>query len=157
LPAADGPAGGYDPRLIVPVPILRRHACAADYSVPMKRGVAIMSPIESPDHDCSDVGGKPLCVPYYPDYCTHGRRGPRLSIPDNGGGYCCAGPSTGGLAAGLAEQQAAVVPIGSYGYYSGANQNEAALLHLGGNSTPDQAARPAGGPADLIDLIHSGQ
>jgi hypothetical protein len=154
--AADGlPAAPSDPRLIVPIPILRRHACAADYSVPKKRGVAIMSPIESPDNDCPMVGGKPQCVPYYPDYCTHPHHGRRIAIPDDGSGYCCPGSSPSGAI------PAAALPPGvdnssTYGCYSGGNQNEAMLLHLGGNSSVDPATRPADAPADLIDLIHSG-
>ena len=155
--AVDGAAGPYDPRLFVPIPILRRHACAADYTVPTKRGVAILSPVESPDHDCVVVGGKPRCVPYYPDWCTHPHSGPRLGIPENGAGYCCPGspsissmPMADPCLAGTAE-------AGSYGLYSGGSKHEEMLLHLGGNAAYDPTLRPADAPGDLIDQLHSGR
>jgi hypothetical protein len=151
--AGDGFAPPSNPRLIVPVPILRRHACGADKSVPDRRGVAIMSPVESPDHDCSVVGGKPQCVPYYPDYARPGKHGPRLGVPDNGEGYGCPG-AVPGLGAGIpaTELPAGIDNASAYGGYSGASQNEAALLHLGGNAAPGAETRPAG-TADLIDLL----
>jgi hypothetical protein len=153
--AVDGAPGPFDPRLIVPIPILRRHACAADYSVPTRRGVAILSPIESPDHDCPVVGGKPLCVPYYPDYCTHGSHGPRLAIPDDGRGYCCPGSAVSGGS--CPTDTLPMTATSTYGIYSGANQNESALLHLGGNAMPNPQAGPCTAPADVIDLIQTGQ
>src|SRR5579872_3672452 len=76
--ATDARADGYryNPALFVPTPILRWRACGADYRVPCQRGVAILSPVESPDHCDYVVGGKPLCVPYYVDYSPHWCKGP---------------------------------------------------------------------------------
>ncbi len=96
-------------------------------------------------------------MPYYPDYCTHGKHGPRLGIPDNGAGYCCPGSPPGPGAVLGYDLPVGVESSSKYGYYTGASQDETALLHLGGRSAASSATRPSDAPADLIDLIQSGQ
>ena len=142
--AGDGFTAPTDPRLIVPVPIFRRHVCGGDYSVPNRRGVAIMSPIESPDRDCSIVGGKPQCVPYYPDYVRPGKHGPRLGIPDNGEGYCCTGAG-GGSTAGVpaSELPSGIDNSSGYGGYSALAGTKRLCCTLA--ATPHQVPKP--GPA----------
>jgi hypothetical protein len=148
-----GGYGPYDPQLVVPTPVLRPHACGIDHAVPRRRGVAILSPVESPDSWNPGVGGKSRLIPYYPDYCVHPWHGPRVFVPDNNPNYAarfagvCASETEAGVEAGT---EAAP----GYGNYSGARQDEANLLHLGGFSG-------AGGDRtntapDMIDLIQGG-
>lgn len=141
----------YNPRLIVPTPVTRAHDCGQDHSTPDRRGIAILSPIESPDHYDPPVGGKTIYTQYYPDYCPHRRHGPRVLVPGNGIGYL--GPR-GGLGVPGAAPPSAEPGAGpaDYGAYAGASKDETALLHLGGESG---AERP-NPSADLIDLIQSG-
>lgn len=146
------PVGPYDPRLLMRTPRLRPHACGSDYSVPKRRGVAILSPIESPDHWDPPLGGHPQCVPYYPDYCKHSTHGQRIGIPGNGLGYNGPRGATSSTVGAAAPEAAA--PTGAdFGGYSGASQDEAALLRLGGQSGIDRAGRAP----DLIDRIQTGQ
>lgn len=100
------------------------------------RGVPILSPIDSPDCYDSPVGGKVQCVPYYSGYC-------RDKHPMN---YLGAGNNYYNL------QPAGAYPTGSYGQYSGARQDEANLLRLGGFG-PGNGYVPPERKADLIDMI----
>lgn len=148
--AMAGTGGGpYDPQLVVPTPAKQSHVPGTDHAVPGRRGIAILSPIESPDHWNPGVGGKPRLIPYYPDYCTHPWHGPRVFVPDNSPNYAArfAGVCTTGVEAGTETSP-------GYGNYSGARQDEANLLHLGGFSG-------AGGDRtntapDMIDMIQGG-
>jgi hypothetical protein len=143
-------AGPIDPALIVRTPVTRRHACAKDHSVPYKRGVAILSPIESPDRCPAYVGGKTVYTAYYPDYLPHRKRGDRIVIPGNGNGYLWWGEAAG--VPGSTEPVEGVSR--DYGYYSGARQDEANLLRLGGDGNMSEVAgEPAAAQADLIDEL----
>jgi hypothetical protein len=149
---ADGcPNGPNNPQLVVPTPVCRKRACGSDYSVPYRRGVAILSPVESPDRCYYPVGGKTIYTRYYPDYCPHRRQGPRVCIPGNGYGY---------LAHGLSISEHVVVEVpadgsgaSEYGSYAGARQDEANLLRLGGFSGTGDAHAETSVTPDLIDMI----
>jgi hypothetical protein len=107
-------------------------------------GIGILPPTESPDKPSHHP--KPLFIPYYSPltpissrwrpvqfvpyyrgYCAgHTRVDPHRGVPYGNGGVF--GTSAGNCQAGLAD--------GSYGIYSGAPQDEARLLHLGGAGSP---------------------
>lgn len=142
-----------NPHLIVPTPARPSHACGVDHKVPCKRGVAIMSPVESPDHYDPPVGGKQIFTAYYPDFCPDRFRGPRVCIPGNGVGYL--GPGLGVPGPTVENVAAAVSGPKGYGDYSGAARDESWLLHLGGMSGAPGSAKPAGAVPDMIDLIES--
>lgn len=146
--AGDFSRGPFSPELLVPTPILRKKACGADYSVPCCRGVAILSPVESPDHCDPGVGGKTVLTPYYPDYCVHSCHGPRVFVPRNGIGYYA--PRGKPLEPG--EPVMVSEPSGpAYGAFAGARQDEANLSHLGGFSDPGVIYEPS--QPDMVDLI----
>lgn len=143
-----------NPQLVVPTPARRSHAIGVDHKVPCKRGVAILSPIESPDFYDPPVGGKTIYTPYYPDFCPDRWRGPRVAIPGNGVGYL--GPGLGVPCPTVDSIEATAAGPKGYGDYSGAARNEEWLLHLGGMSTASASPKPSGSPPDLIDLLQSG-
>ncbi|HEY5313782.1 MAG TPA: hypothetical protein VIK18_14740 [Pirellulales bacterium] len=147
--------GPYDPQLVVPTPVLRSHACGIDHAVPRRRGIAILSPVESPDHWNPAVGGKPRLIPYYPDYCVHPWHGPRIFVPDNSPNYAARFAGVPGADASSVEAVAESQTPG-YGNYSGARQDESNLLHLGGFSGSDAATDRTNGTPDVIDLIQGG-
>ena len=148
----------YNPALFVPTPILRRRACGADYRVPCQRGVAILSPVESPDHCDYVVGGKPLCVPYYVDYCPHWKRGPRVLVPGNGVGYGRQMMFDVPEAASAIEGTDEAIPAaGSYGLYDGAPKDEARLFRLGGFSDEGSLPSAEQQTGDLVDMIEGGR
>jgi hypothetical protein len=146
----------YDPQLIVPVPARYGRVCGTDDSVPCRRGVAIMSPIESPDHCDYPVGGKTVYTAYYPDYCANRKRGPRLWIPQNGKGYLAARGYSDHMQPAEHDIENRPEVSADFGQYSGAAENEAALLRLGGFGDPQSSESTERTP-DLIDMIHSGQ
>jgi len=135
--------GQDDPQVVMGVPVVRWHAFAADHSVPFKRGIAILSPLESPDAYDPPVGGKPLVVPYYPDYSPHFHHGPRVLVP-----YGAHGGTSGIEVPGriIDDGQSGAVSA-SYGVYSGAIHDEEYLLHLGGASNSAPSPGPSGIPA----------
>ena len=100
------------------------------------RGVAIMSPIDSPDPCSPPVGGRPQWVPYYTGYwrdCP-----PMNYLP----------PSA--YWTGLSQGQGYYSP-GSYGPYTGARRDEANLLRLGATGAGN-GYYPKSRPADFIDM-----
>lgn len=149
-------AGPFDPSLVVPTPVTRRCAFAKDHSVPYKRGVAILSPIESPDRCPAYVGGKTIYTRYYPDYLPYRKHGDRVIIPGNGYGYH--GPrGKMHIASEVAASEVDAVDAGDYGFFSGARHDEQDLLRLGGNgSAADGAEAPVAPQADLIDMLEHG-
>src|SRR5262249_43934688 len=106
------------------------------------RGSAIRSPPESPDCCDSPVGGRHVCRPYYPGYMWD----------------CCVPPSYtstsyGGTGPGFGQGGMGYRPVAyghaNFGAYTGANQDETHLLHLGGfgpgaGSTPQPDRGGAG-------------
>ncbi|HVU85860.1 MAG TPA: hypothetical protein VHD36_00965 [Pirellulales bacterium] len=144
----------FNPQLLVPTPILRRRACAADYKVPCQRGVAILSPLESPDHCDYPVGGKCVLTPYYPDYCAHRKKGPRIFIPGNGVGYFSRrGKRVAGYGEEFVDENGQAITETGYGAYQGARQDEENLLRLGGFSGEDAEQIDADGAACDVDAI----
>ena len=103
------------------------------------RGLAITSPLECPDPCDSPVGGCYLYTPYYPGYAPdrrclpiYGQRPMQYSLP-------------------------APPPVGTatYGAFTGARRDEAALLRLGGNGAGvPRTYRPYPANGDVIDRIH---
>ncbi|HEY1603122.1 MAG TPA: hypothetical protein VGG64_26195 [Pirellulales bacterium] len=145
------PNGPYNPQLVVPTPICRKRACGSDYAVPYRRGVAILSPVESPDRCYYPVGGKTVYTHYYPDYCPHRKHGPRVCIPGNGYGYLAHGHSISEHL--VSEVSADGSGASEYGFYAGARQDEANLLRLGGFPGSGEAHADTGATPDLIDMI----
>lgn len=114
---------------------------------PSTRGVAVLSPVDSPDGYAPGVGGRVKSVPYYRGYLWSGSQPSRGASP---GGYGFRVPGHGRGAA-----QAARGARANYGSYSGASQDEAYLLRLGGlGSGANRPRGPGHGPAtDLVDAI----
>lgn len=125
------------------------------------RGIAILSPVENPDPYGIAAGGahggvadphatytpyySPMImvsprwrakhlVNYYRGYCRAFHHGPYPIGPCGTmpGADCCCG----------AEEGAVAVGQGDYGGYSGASQDEATLLHLGGAGLDGPAVYP---------------
>ena len=117
------------------------------------RGVAILPPYESPDcYDCP-VGGRYKLVPYYGGYLWDPNCYPPLygSVTT----FVPTGPGLG--AGGLGSRPAAYGKYG-YGTFSGANQDEANLLHLGGfGPGASGSSQPYQRGGDIIDRIQGGR
>ena len=117
------------------------------------RGVAILSPLESPDPCDSPVGGTYKIVPYYGGYlwdpcCFPPMYGPVTS-------YAPTGP---GLGKGALGARPAPYREAGYGGFSGASRDEANLLHLGGfGPSANGYYRPHPGNGDIIDRIEGGR
>lgn len=110
---------------------------------PSNRGAAILSPIDSPDGPEPPVGGGVKSVPYYCGYwqdCD-----PSAGVPDYHSPWP---PKKSGAARSLSR----VRETADYGSYSGARQDEAALLRLGGGASRTGAPDARHGE-DLIDRI----
>ncbi|HWB00273.1 MAG TPA: hypothetical protein VG713_17385 [Pirellulales bacterium] len=145
-----------NPQLRVPTPVCRKHACGMDHSVPYDRGVAVLSPVESPDRYQIAVGGKPRRVPYYVDYCPHWRLGPRVCVPGNGLKYLPPQAWIAGAMPSYAGPDGAPPEPNGYGGYSGSSQlDESMLLQLGGNSSGATDAEHVDQAPDMVDLIES--
>ena len=150
---AENAGGPYYPQLVVPTRVLRSHACGIDHAIPGRRGIAILSPVESPDKWNPGVGGKSRSIPYYPDYCVHPWHGPRIFVPDNSPNYAARSPGLCAAGTETVALEPGVVDTNAYGSYSGARHDESNLLHLGGSSGAGfERTAP-----DMIDLIQSGQ
>jgi hypothetical protein len=106
------------------------------------RGIAILSPLESPDCCDSPVGGCYRYTPYYPGYSPD-RRCLVLYGQTN---WAYSGPSS----------PASGNRPADYGALTGASRDEATLLRLGGNgSAPRGTYNPSSRTSgDLIDRIH---
>lgn len=116
------------------------------------RGSAIRSPLESPDLCDSPVGGKYVHTPYYPGYAPD-RRCPLPTYSTTNYGITGPGFGTGRLGS-----RPATYGQGNYGAYSGANQDEAHLLHLGGFGPGGKgSSQPHRGDGDVIDRIEGNQ
>jgi hypothetical protein len=117
------------------------------YKAAPDRGLAIASPIECPDPCDSPVGGCYLWTPYYAGYAPD-RRCPVI-YGTSAGWY-------GNYSAGVFGNRPATYGRGNYGAFTGASQDEASLLRLGGrgpaSTTPYHPYH--GGAGDLIDRIH---
>lgn len=150
---ADGGNYYYNPGLRVATPVVRHCVCGKDHSVPRRRGVAILSPIESPDRFNRPVGGKTVVTPYYVDYCPHRHHGPRVLVPGNGVGYYVHGGMHGGIHSGV---EVNTLEQTSYGNYTGASRDEQRLLHLGGGGNIEPPLDPSEITPDLLDHLPSG-
>lgn len=104
------------------------------------RGIAILSPLESPDPCDSPVGGCYRYTPYYPGYSPD-----RRCLVLYGQTDWAYGVPTG---QGIGNQSA------GYGAFTGASRDEAGLLRLGGNNPAGRRTTPGG---DLIDRMHGYQ
>jgi len=111
------------------------------------RGSAIRSPLESPDRFDFPVGGKDVCRPYYPGYAFD-HRCPMPTYTNSS--YSITGPGFG--PGGLGYRPAAYGQ-GTYGPYSGANQDEAHLLHLGGFGPGGNGSSQPYRGSNIIDRI----
>lgn len=110
------------------------------------RGVAIMSPLESPDPcPAPPVGGTYCPTPYYPGYCPDRRCPTIYGVPytngHDGPGYFGNAPAPYGRS--------------DYGAFTGASRDEANLLKLGGMGP---SSRVNGRPyqresVDMIDRL----
>lgn len=108
------------------------------------RGIAILSPLESPDPCDSPVGGCYRYTPYYPGYSPdrrcmilYGQAPWQYGIPS--------AQPMGGRSA-------------DYGAFTGASRDEATLMRLGGNSAVGRGTyRTYPGGGDAIDRIHGYQ
>ena len=109
------------------------------------RGLAILSPLESPDPCSSPVGGKYRYTPYYPGYKPD-RRCLTIYGATSTNGYD--GPGAFGNTP---------APYGrsDYGAFTGANKDEKYLLHLGGMGPSLSVApgQPQRATYDIIDRI----
>ena len=116
------------PELSAPPALL--HEWWTEAIAPSTRGVAIMSPVDSPDGPEPPVGGDAASIPYYCGYwqdCD-----PELGVPEY--------QSTG--LPNAPRRRSAQAP-GDYGSYTGASRDEAALLRLGGAGTGVARGSPA--------------
>lgn len=114
------------------------------------RGVAICSPIDSPDPYVPEVGGQPLCVPYYRGFKPDAKYPSQSDMPYY---YATPGYSYRQPGYGYGGSSQSVYALRDYGYFSGARKDEANLLHMGGYNPPsNRSARP-----DIVDMIQSGQ
>ncbi|MBX7073817.1 MAG: hypothetical protein K1X71_11775 [Pirellulales bacterium] len=149
-------AAPFDPNLLVPTPVTRHCAFAKDHSVPYKRGVAILSPVESPDRCPAYVGGKTIYTRYYPDYLPYRKHGDRVIIPGNGYGYH--GPrGKVSVTSDVASSEVDAIESSDYGFFSGARQDEESLLRLGGSGAQPEGSPGSAAPqADLIDMLEHG-
>jgi hypothetical protein len=109
-----------------------------------ERGLAILSPYESPDPCYEEVGGNYKFRPYYPGYAPNRRC---LLIYGGTTRYSRYGNT--------AFPDSPMTPGKDYGQFSGGSQDETGLMHLGGSGPssqiPFQPYFPGGG--DIIDRI----
>jgi hypothetical protein len=107
------------------------------------RGIAVMSPLESPDPCDSPVGGCYRYTPYYPGYAPDRR--------------CMILYGQSPWTYGAATSRAPGYRPADYGPSTGGSRDEAGLLRLGGNggSAPGTYGPSSGG--DLLDRIHGRQ
>ena len=114
---------------------------------PRDRGVAICSPLESPDPCDSPVGGKSVYTPYYQGYAPD-----RRCLPPMYGTVTSYAPTGPGFGAGALGSRPAPYGRSNFGAFSGASQDEAWLLHLGGfGPGAGSPSRPYQG--DIIDRM----
>jgi len=109
------------------------------------RGSAIRSPLESPDPCDCPVGGRFVCRPYYPGY-AYDHKCPTASYTTTSYGITGPGFGPGGMG-----YRPASYGQANFGSYSGANKDEAHLLHLGGFGPG--GSQPSRGGSDIIDRI----
>lgn len=109
------------------------------------RGIAILSPIESPDPCDCPVGGCYRYTPYYPGYSPD-RRCLMLYGQTNWAYGAQSISATGSRGPG-------------YGAFSGASRDEATLLRLGGNGAAPRGSYGISprGSGDILDRIHGFQ
>ena len=109
------------------------------------RGLAILSPLESPDPCDVPVGGCYRYTPYYPGYAPDRR--------------CLILYGTTSWQSGPPASPALGNRPADYGTFSGASRDEAGLMRLGGNGAGGRGTyRPYhSGAGDLIDRIHGHQ
>lgn len=105
-----------------------------------ERGVAIMSPIDSPDPCPAYVGGRVQSVPYYPGYC------PGYNCPPYAPSYVYRASRPDPA---LSGRDFARLPRSDYGPFTGARKDEANLLRLGGMNLPHQRSNAP----DLVDAL----
>jgi hypothetical protein len=119
------------------------------YGPDCTRGVAIMSPLESPDPCDSPVGGAYRYTPYYRGFAID-----RNCMPPLYGTISTHGVPQPTWRAGLG-QRAVPYASGSYGSFSGGSQDETNLLRLGGFGLAGNGSyRPYhGSSGDVIDRI----
>ncbi len=113
------------------------------------RGSAIRSPLESPDPCDSPVGGKFVVRPYYPGYLWHDCVPPSYFKTS----YSVTGPGFGPVGMG---SRPAPYGQGNFGSFTGANQDESHLLHLGGFGPAGGSSQPnRGSSGDIIDRLQA--
>jgi len=113
------------------------------------RGVAILSPLESPDPCEYPVGGEYRYTPYYQGYAIDRNCLPPLYGTVTSYPY----PAPVGSTTALGGRSA---PYGrsNFGAFSGASQDESGLLHLGGFGPGSNGSnRPYQRSSDIIDRI----
>jgi hypothetical protein len=120
------------------------------YRAACDRGVATMSPLESPDPCDSPVGVAYRYTPYYQGFAIDRRCMPPMYGTVSTHGVPHPSWSTGGLG-----QRAVPYVRGGYGSFSGASKDESNLLHLGGFGLAGNGSyRPYhGSSGDMIDRI----